>query len=247
MATNVNLIDVALGTLSASGYSLVQIAGKRSDIGATEHDVWTAGESGGTGVRVPPAAAGVMSVVSTSTDDAAAGTGARKVQVDYLDADWAQQSKVIEMNGTVAVVTVETGIRVHLPPKVVEAGSNGTNVGAISVSIGGAVQAHIAAGLGQGLAAWYTVPALKKALLLREWADVDVANAIVRLYHRYGAAGSTPARRCVREFKTGLSNPEHTYRALPEFGSKTDLVMRASISAGAAHVAAGFDLLLVNA
>jgi len=81
--------------------------GKRTATGAeTNRIIWP------DGTFTLPAAAGVqMTLVSTSANDAAAGTNIRKVELHYLDADLAPQSEIIELNGLTNVTTVATDIR----------------------------------------------------------------------------------------------------------------------------------------
>lgn len=232
-----SLIDVALGSIV--GKRTVTIVGRRTDLSTSEHDVWSGGEAG-TGTRALPASASSMSVVSSSTDDADGGTGARSVEVEYLDADYAEQTIVVPMNGTTPVATVPTGSRVQRA-RVKTAGSSRANAGAISVSIGGALQAHIPAGLGESPQAMWTVPRGYKALLLREWIE-GASAATGRLYALDVAADS--ARLLRREHRTTSPHGGGTARGLEVFGQKTDIIFRAIADTGPAHVVAGVELLL---
>ncbi|MCC7542358.1 MAG: hypothetical protein IT379_39435 [Deltaproteobacteria bacterium] len=234
-----SLIDVAKG--SVIGHRTVTIVGRRTDLSTSEHDVWTGGESGGTTTRAVPSSAGAMSIVSSSADDAAAGTGARSVEIDYLDGDYLEQTKVVALAGATPVVTTELGLRVQRV-RVKEAGSGEVNAGAISVSIGGSLQAHIPAGLGESPQALWTVPAGYQALLLREWIESSSA-ATGRLYRR--ASGATSARQMRREHRTTSPHGGSNARALEAFTQKTDIMFRAISDGGAAHVVAGVELLLV--
>lgn len=238
--TTASLLDVAQGPIV--GQRLVTIVGRRSDITTSEHDVWSGGESAGTSTRVLPTSAGAMSIVSSSADDAAGGTGARSVEIDYLDADFVEQTKVVAMNGTTPVVTSESGIRVQRV-RVKEAGSGEVNAGAVSVSIGGALQAHVPAGLGESPQALWTVPAGSRAFLLREWIE-SASAATGRLYRRL--AGATSARQMRREHRTTAPHGGANARALEEFPARTDITIRAISDSGSAHVVAGVELLLVT-
>lgn len=59
---------------------------------------------------VQPAAGQRMSIVSTSVNDDVAGTGLRKVLIQYWDSNWVLQSEVLEMDGTTEVNTDATDI-----------------------------------------------------------------------------------------------------------------------------------------
>jgi len=51
------------------------------------------------------------SVVSTSVQDAAAGTGSKQVRIIYLDSNYVQRTEDVVLNGTTPVNTVATDIR----------------------------------------------------------------------------------------------------------------------------------------
>lgn len=234
-----SLIDVAKGSIV--GHRTHTVVGRRTDVTTAEHDVWSGGESAGTATRALPSTAGPMTLVSSSTDDASGGTGALSVEVDYLDADYQEQTKVVSMDGTTPVVTAETGLRVQRA-RVKESGAGGVNAGAISVSIGGELQAHIPASIGESPQALWTVPVGYQALLLREWVE-SAAAATGRLYLR--AAGASSPRLLRREHRTTSPHGGANARALEAFAPKTDIIVRAVADAGPAHVVAGVELLLV--
>jgi hypothetical protein len=60
---------------------------------------------------VAPAGGVQMTIVSTSAQDSAAGTGIRTLRFNYLDADLNPQSEIVTMNGTTPVLTVATNVR----------------------------------------------------------------------------------------------------------------------------------------
>src|SRR5579863_7019322 len=73
------------------------------------------------------------SVVSTSTHDASAGTGAQKVLVTYLNvAMGSYETETITMNGTTAVNTVGTDYCFIESMKVTQIGTGGGNLGTIN-------------------------------------------------------------------------------------------------------------------
>lgn len=247
MATS-NLIDIARGLLSPK-LEVLHKRGRRSDVGATEQDVWTAGQadSGEVVLRSAPNAPGVVSLVSTSANDTELGTGARKVALDVLDENWDRQSYVVVLNGAtpVASQSSEQAIRVQ-EVRVLEAGSGGANAGRIDASIGGNVQASIPIGLGRSHEAMISVPNGYRAFVLRAFVESPTADVIVRLYRRIGAAGGVPSLQLVREWRTsaGAMAAQELSQALEIIDPKSDLLFRASVSAGAAWVGAGVDLLL---
>jgi len=64
--------------------------------------------AGGTATTRPTPGGVQVSVVSTSADDTAGGTGVRSIQIDYLDSLGVAQSEVITLAGLVPVLSVAT-------------------------------------------------------------------------------------------------------------------------------------------
>jgi hypothetical protein len=129
-------------------------------VGTTEESIWDQG-----GLYVYPTAAITMTVSSSSTNDAAAGTGARTVAIAGLDANYREIGETITLNGQTAVNTVNQYLRVFRA-RVTTAGSGGTNAGNIHIGTGtvtagvpATTYARVSAAEGQTLMAIYTVPA----------------------------------------------------------------------------------------
>ncbi|MDO9355633.1 MAG: hypothetical protein Q7T55_18175 [Solirubrobacteraceae bacterium] len=83
---------------------------------------------------VQPATGRQMSIVSTSASDSAAGTGVRKVLLQYWDSSWNFRQEVLTMNGATAVNTAGTDIFRIEELFGISRGSNLTAVGTITVS-----------------------------------------------------------------------------------------------------------------
>lgn len=81
-----------------------------------------------------PSAAAQRSVKSSSAADAAAGTGARTVEITYYDGTGAGPlTETVTLNGTTAVNTVATDIRFVERLTVTTVGSGGANAGTLSL------------------------------------------------------------------------------------------------------------------
>lgn len=159
-------LQVARGQVG--GHRMVLRAGLNQDIdtGADE-SLWDQG-----GLYVDPAAASVMKVSSSSTNDAAAGTGARTVLVQGLDANYVEIQEVVALNGQTAVNTVNSYLRVFGVTGLT-AGSGGTNAGDLYMGTGtvtAGVPANVFSkapgGFGQSQGAHWTVPAGYTAYLV---------------------------------------------------------------------------------
>jgi len=128
---------------------------------------------------VQPLAARIHDMVSTSTDDAAAGDGARTVQVYGLQTwDSKETSEILTLNGTTNVPTAESYVIIHRV-KVLTFGIGGPNVGDIKFTAqsDGTVTAMVGAGNGQTLMAIYGVPSTQKIYLNSIFASVNLGAA----------------------------------------------------------------------
>lgn len=94
-----------------------------------------------------PASAGVqMSVVSSSANDAAAGTNIRAITIGYLDANLVQRTEVVTLNGATPVLTVATNIRFINTIVRASSGANDKAAGNIVISNGGTTYGQITLG-----------------------------------------------------------------------------------------------------
>jgi len=117
------------------------------------------------GVYPWPAAAGQPTVVSSSANDAAAGTGARTIAITYLDNLYAEKTETVTINGTGDVTMVADNVLRINNINVLTVGSGGVTAGNISVKIGSDTIGYIAAGnncIRQGV---YTVPAGRRLFI----------------------------------------------------------------------------------
>lgn len=103
-----------------------------------------------------------MRIVSTSTQDGPAGTGARTVSLRYLDADYVERQEIVALNGTTPVNTVATNILRINGLHVQSLGTaGGQTVGNVSVTnlAGTVTYSYMLAGGNSARQAVYTVPA----------------------------------------------------------------------------------------
>lgn len=87
-----------------------------------------------------------LTVVSTSANDAAAGTGARTVVIEYLNGSLDLSMEVLTLNGTTPVTTVATDVRWVNSVYVSTAGTSGAAAGQISITHNSVVYARIIVG-----------------------------------------------------------------------------------------------------
>lgn len=153
---------VAIGAIP--GWTAFRKFGMNDAVPVGTSEMWPAGV-----LRTLPTSGGQLSVVSDSAEDGAGTlTGALTIIVEGLDSDYEEISETITMNGLTPVLSVGTDwFRVNRAYNVT-AGSNEINVGNITISIGGNVQAFIELNQGQTHQTHYTVPA-NKQLIIRQY------------------------------------------------------------------------------
>jgi hypothetical protein len=152
------LVKVSRGQVAgATAWSKI---GYNGDVGTSFETVWTAG-----GIYVYPAAGIQMQVVSTSGNDAAAGTGVQQVQFTYLTTSFVYASEIVTMNGVGAVNTAATNIYRVLSLRAYRVGATIPAAAAGTISIqavgGGVTYSQIATGQTRARNITYTVPSGK--------------------------------------------------------------------------------------
>jgi hypothetical protein len=149
------LLDVGLGRIP--GASRITASGVNPDVdtGTVPEDIWFAG-----GVYPFPTATATLEALSDSAADAAAGTGMRTMQVIGLDANYAEQTETVTMNGTTPVALANSYLRLNRA-QVSGAGSGRVNAGNVTIreTGGGQTRGSMRAGYGIMRQAIYTVPA----------------------------------------------------------------------------------------
>jgi len=169
-------LAIAMGSLS--GIRQFGSIGERQSIGATVagEDVWP-----GTAVSIPiPAAAGErLTLVSSSTaDNGSTATGVLTVRIEYLDANGAEQTEDVVVNGTTIASTLATNILFVNDFYALTAGSGGVAAGNIILYKFGAASTiynMIAAGGNKSLVINRRVPA-GKTLYVTGWTCVSAIS-----------------------------------------------------------------------
>jgi hypothetical protein len=104
--------------------------GINNAVGTTNETVWI-----GSNLYTFPAAAAILSISSSDVADTAAGTGARTVLIEGLNAAYEAVSEVVSLNGQTGVNTTNSYLRVN-KMIVLTAGSGGTSAGFIYAGTG---------------------------------------------------------------------------------------------------------------
>lgn len=166
-------VAVARGNISGTQFHAI---GRNGDIDNAREDLW---ESGGT--YVFPASGIQMQVVSSSANDdgSPAGTGARTVDIHYLDANYEPVEETVTLNGVTPVTTTATNILRIQDFHVKTIGSGLVAAGDISLQAvgGGVTYSTIPAGNNRCRQAIWTVPADKTAFVTSMWGGNSSASA----------------------------------------------------------------------
>jgi len=112
------------------GHRNVTVFGFNPDVDTTQVSVWPLPS-----LITFPASALQMTVSSTSANDTAAGTGARTIVVQGLDANYNEVSETVTLNGQTAVTMTASLLRVNYA-YVATAGSANSAVGDIYIGTG---------------------------------------------------------------------------------------------------------------
>lgn len=229
-------VEVAKG--DKPGDSSVNKFGTNLDTGTSFEIVWNHG-----GDYVYPSTAAVISISSSSADDASAGTGAREMVVSGLDENYAPIEETMNPNGTSSVTSTAKFLRVFRA-KISQAGTKGKNVGDITVLQNGNTVGLVNAGVNQTLMALYTIPAGKTGYLKSYYYSIPKSKEVeTRLLVRpLNQVFQTKHLLYVQE---QYLNHEFGFPILLE--EKSDIQLVAKSLSGTNHsVAAGFDILLVD-
>ena len=238
-------INISAGAVD--GVSNIHKFGRNPSVGGAPETIWEQG-----GVYTYLTVASTVYVSGADAQDGAAGTGARTVTVQGLDASYNAIEETLTVDGA---VSQNSFLRVYRA-FVASAGSLQTNKGNVLISTGasggGTVLAKIATigtgtvfGQGQTNLALYTIPAGTTGFLTNWNIGVGAYNDAVtaNLYTREVGNGLIFRTRDVMDVPGGLH--QRIYQvpfALPE---KTDIEVRAIASTGT-NISSTFDILLYD-
>jgi hypothetical protein len=180
-----------------------------------------------------------MNVVSTDADDTAAGNGARTLRIQGLDTDYALISDTVTLNGTTAVVTNLSFLRV-LVVEVLTIGTSGTNEGTITVkdSTDTYTLATIGVAEGRSSAVVFTVPA-DMTFYMTSWdgSEDSSKGSEIAIYKRdFGGAWQQLRLKKIIDFAF-----DFPFDLPLVFAEKTDIMIQAKGLLGGAKVQAGFE------
>jgi hypothetical protein len=223
-------LQVARGQIQ--GHSTVNIYGYQPTIGTTFIPVW----ENATDYTYPTAAA-VMYMSGSNGDTA-------KITVVGLDANYAQISEVVTLNGTTPVATVNSYLRIN--SMFVSTGSATNPAGAVYLKNAGATvtYAQINTGVGRTQSAIYTVPA-GYTFFLQRVAIYTSLNGNDYVTYRNKTISSAGVVQLTQQAPFAMSYD--ALRIMPRpFLEKTDIQLQCKIQSGTGSVAVAQEGYLIK-
>jgi hypothetical protein len=229
------------------GHRNVTVFGFNPDVDSTQVSVWPLPS-----LISFPASALQMTVSSSSANDTSAGTGARTIVVQGLDANYNEVSETVTMNGQTAVTMTNALLRVNYV-YVATAGSGNSAAGDIYVGTG-TVTAGVPATVydvikfdyNNTTTGSYTVPAGYTAYLSQGLFSAGQAGGSNSVQGRLLSRGTDNIRRtaAITTINNGVANYVFEYPlAVPE---KTTLEATAVGSSNNNAVSSMFILVLIK-
>lgn len=231
----------------AGATSLYKFA-RNPDVNATEETIWEQG-----GNYVWPTAASIMYVSSSDANDTNGGTGANKVKVFGLDANYLEIEEEVSLNGQTQVATTKSYLRVYRM-YVSLAGSGGTAAGTVYIASSGASAGvptgTVYANLGianQTQLGVYTVPAGRTLYLddINFTAAISLANASATVKFNIREFGSNVFRTLIiseLQSNTLIDRFEFPLKII----EKTDIEVRAIATSSNNAITASWQGVLID-
>lgn len=233
-----------------SGVGHINLFGYNPSASTTAQTVWAVGS--GTYAQLTSGAA--LEAVSGSANDAAAGTGARTIRVQGLDASYLPFAETVTLNGTTPVALANTSAIAINSVEVLTAGSGLTNAGDIDIRTvsGSTVKTRIEANIeavGKARDFIYTTSALVYGLLKRIQVYATGSTGDIWVYlNSYNSSG---VKKVLAESSFSLDNTGFASGPFAiDFGTglnipkQTLIELRVDVSAGTPVVNAAGELEL---
>lgn len=163
-----------------------------------------------------------------------------------LDENWMEVREIVGLASLTGVTTVNSYRRVYRAYYRSTNSAQITNLGNITMSIGGTTVAKVTAGEGQTLMAVYTVPGDCTMYLTQYVATCQAgADATVTLYIRYDGYSNFRNAHSFEITGTG-GQYDYIFTVPLRIPAKSDIELRAKMRTNNARITATFDGILVH-
>lgn len=229
------------------GHRSVTVFGYNPDVDTTRVTVWPH-----TGIIPFPPAALQLKVSSSSTDDTAAGTGARTVFVGGLDANHNEISEIVTLNGQTPVLTTQSFL--HINSAYVATAGSGLSAagdiyfgdGVVTAGVPATVYDLIKFDYNQRITGSYTVPAGYTAYVSQGLFSAGQPGGSAQVVGRLLTVGADGIRRAaaITTVNNGVAVYNFDYPIqIPE---KTTIEASAQGSSNNNEASAMFVLVLIK-
>lgn len=194
-----------------------------------------------------PTSAQTLEIVSNSANDTLAGTGAQKVIVEGLDANWIKQEIEVELNGITPAAISGTWIRVYRAyvNQVGSAYPNNVNVGTINIQVsgGGDILAIIEPGIGQTLMCIFTTGVNETGFIKKFDTHILRTTSVVRGEGELVFSNGSTGLKVKRTFAFTDTSPydESVFGAI-KIPPQTDVFIRKIDVSLAARISSSMDI-----
>lgn len=238
-------LQVARGQIS--WHIPITVFGYNPDIDTTEETIWPGG-----GIITHPSAALQWKVSSANANDTSAGTGARTVFIDGLDANYNQATETVTLNGQTAVLTSNSYLRINSAYVATAGSSNGAEgniyfgTGTVTAGVPATIWQIILFDYNSTTTGHYTVPAGYTAYMDAGQISAGQPSGSNQVTGRLLASGVNNIRRTAA--LVALNNGTATYDFfIPiSFPEKTDIEAAAVGSAANNAVSSYFNIILIK-
>ena len=225
----------------------VTVFGYNADVDTTEVTVWPLPS-----IIAHPAAALQMKVSSTNANDTSAGTGARTIIIQGLDANYAEITDTVTLNGQTEVLTSKSFLRVNYA-YVATAGSTNSAAGDIYIGTG-TVTAGVPATVyniikydfNNTVTGHYTIPAGYTGYLSQGLFSAGQASGSTQVRGRLLTAGTDNIRRTAAVTTVNNGVADYVFEYPLRIEEKTDIEATGVGSAANNGVSCMFIILLVK-
>lgn len=238
-------LQVARGFIE--GHRTVIVFGYNGDVDTSEVTVWPLPS-----IIAHPAAALQMKVSSTSANDTSAGTGARTVVIQGLDANYVEISETVTLNGQTEVLTAQSFFRINYA-YVATAGSTNSaagdiyfGTGTVTAGVPATVYNIIKYDFNNTVTGHYTVPAGYTGYLSQGLFSAGQASGSTQVRGRLLTTGLDDIRRTAAVTTVNNGVADYVFEYPLRIPEKTDIEATGIGSANNNGVSCMFILLLIR-
>lgn len=238
-------LQVARGFIE--GHRTVTVFGYNGDVDTSEVTVWPLPS-----IIAHPAAALQMKVSSTSANDTSAGTGARTVVIQGLDANYVEISETVTLNGQTEVLTAQSFFRINYA-YVATAGSTNSaagdiyfGTGTVTAGVPATVYNIIKYDFNNTVTGHYTVPAGYTGYLSQGLFSAGQASGSTQVRGRLLTTGLDDIRRTAAVTTVNNGVADYVFEYPLRIPEKTDIEATGIGSANNNGVSCMFIVLLTR-